>query len=357
MSEPPPDPTVRRLAARRAAKLGEAGRLLRALEALLQSAEFDTAQCTDLAQRVATAEQCELLRSAGRIESRRRFKFPSGDPLRDNSRSPGFLFIDECGRSNPQPHIANDIFALGAIAMSADHIADYRLAADAIKRHFFGRTDITFHEPDMRRADGRYYFEDDRHQQRAFQQALNELVEATPFVAFGCGIRKAAFEAEFRSAGIDPYLPTDVYSVAIMLTLERYVDYICVGEQGLRGRVVFESQGPKEDALHQLEYARLLIDGTQWVPQSAFQQAIEPGAQFVPKMGSHPMELADMLSREIWEWVRDGCGAPVNRFALFGAKTYKRGDGERGKFGIKVFPDSDIRPQIEAHRDLSPSRY
>ena len=31
-------------------------------------------------------------------------------------------------------------------------------------------------------------------------------------------------------------------------------------------------------------------------------------------------------------------------------KVYWRGDGMMGTFGIKVFPDTDIRDQIEAHR-------
>ena len=31
-------------------------------------------------------------------------------------------------------------------------------------------------------------------------------------------------------------------------------------------------------------------------------------------------------------------------------KIYRRGDGRMGKFGAKVFPDSDIRDRVEAHR-------
>lgn len=105
-----------------------------------------------------------------------------------------------------------------------------------------------------------------------------------------------------------------------------------------------------EDAFHQLEYARTLLEGSQWVPDSAFRNWLEPGLQFTPKQGSDPTELADMLSREIYEWIRSGCAVAPLRWNLFSRRIYCRGDGQMGKFGVKVFPDSDIRDRIEAHR-------
>ena len=117
--------------------------------------------------------------------------------------------------------------------------------------------------------------------------------------------------------------------------------------------ITLESQGPKEDALHQLEYARLLLGGTQWVPPSAFQQTIEPGARFVPKSGSHPTELADMFARDLFEWVRQGCTGDPKRWSRFSPKIYGRGNRSMGTFGVKVFPDSDIREQVERHRMVS----
>ena len=63
------------------------------------------------------------------------------------------------------------------------------------------------------------------------------------------------------------------------------------------------------------------------------------------------MELADMFSRDLFEWVRGGCGAfTPRRWDIWQTKIYARDDGMMGKFGVKVFPDSDIRDQIENHR-------
>jgi hypothetical protein len=99
-----------------------------------------------------------------------------------------------------------------------------------------------------------------------------------------------------------------------------------------------------------LEYARLLIEGSQWVPDSAFRGWLEAGLRFQPKCGSDPMEIADMFARDLYEWIRDGCQTKPKRWDLFSRKTYCRDDGAMGKFGVKIFPDSDIRAKVEEHR-------
>jgi hypothetical protein len=241
-------------------------------------------------------------------------------------------------------------FALASIAIAEEKIDDYRAAANEIKQEFFKRTDITFHEPHMRHREGWFGLGGDKAKQDEFDAAVNKLLEETPFVAFGVGVRKEAFKKEFVDSGIDPYLSTDVYSVAILMLLERYVDYLASQQKHRFGRVIFESQGTLEDATHQLEYARILLDGSQWVPDSAFRAWLETGLRFQPKCGSDPMEIADMFARDLYEWIRGDCKTPSKRWDLFSKRAYCRADGLMGKFGIKVFPDADIRDIIEQHR-------
>lgn len=72
--------------------------------------------------------------------------------------------------------------------------------------------------------------------------------------------------------------------------------------------------------------------------------------EFRPKQGSDPIELADMLSRDLYEWLESGCTGDPGRWDVFTEKTYCRDDGRRGKFGIKVFPAEDIEEAVMAHR-------
>ena len=349
------DPDGRRLAQHRAAELAEAGRLAAALKTLIDRSSLDTNGAIDtVAQLIKDAEQAELMRAHGHIEPRKRFAATSSNPLREH-RSIDLLSIDEAGRLYIQPNDTTPSwFALGAVAMSEDEAATYRRRADELKIYFFGTSDLTFHEPNMRNHDGPFNFAGDVAKQEQFDNAVNALLEGANFTVFGVCIRKDGFHKEFVESGIDPYLPIDAYSVAIQMLLERYLDYLAVGRTDrVKGRVTFEGQGSREDAEHQRDYVEVLLKGTQWISNRSFQSFLETGVQFVPKQGSDPVEIADMLSRDLFEWVRSGCNDTPLRWELFSKRAYRRDDRRMGKFGIKVFPDSDIRAVIEAHRDSS----
>lgn len=353
------DPKGRKLAQQRAALLSEAGRVALVLEALIDRANYDTELCGKLIKNLAKNEEQELHRGYGRVEARKRFKsVGTGSPLLEK-RPRSLIYIDESGKSMPQ--LLSDrhppFFALGGVAMQAEEVDNYCTAADEIKLKFFGRKDFSFHEPLMRHREDdsrfgiNYHFSNDAARQREFDSALDELIEQSKFVVFGVGVRKAPFQKEFVETGIDPYLPTDTYPLAVLLLMERYIDFLAFESEPRLERVTFESQGPREDAYHQFEYARVLMNGSQFVPEGSFRDWLETGLRFEPKPhASDPMELSDMLSRDLYEWIRDGCCTVPKRWHLFSDKVYCRGNGQMGKFGVKVFPDSDIRELIDAHR-------
>jgi Protein of unknown function (DUF3800) len=339
------DSEGRRVARRRSHLLAEAGRVSRTLELLLERAGHPSDVARSLTLEILDAEQNQALKAEGRVESRRRFK---GGPIRVPAAPDRWLlFVDESGRSN-RGH--TDYFALGAVALTGAEAERYRTRADELKKRLWGHSGLTFHEPYMRHHDGDYYFEGSAERQAEFDTAVERLVQETECVVFGVGIRKRAF-AEFVANGADPYLPFDVYAVAIQMLLERFIDFraTSTGER-TRSKVLLEAQGPREDAEHQRVYADVLLQGTQWVPESAFQQWLETGVLFPAKHGSDPMELADMVSRDVYEWVEGGCTGTLGRWGLLSERIYRRGDGMQGKFGIKIFPDADIREVIEAHR-------
>lgn len=259
------------------------------------------------------------------------------------------LFLDESGTSASSG--SDGTFAIGAVAMCEPDILDYVSTANEIKTRYFGTLDHTFHEPMMRKRSGMYRFQGDLELQRAFAGEFAALVNATPFVAFGVGIRKQAFAQDFASTGLDPYLPTKLYDLALMLLLERFVDYMAYKEPRHIGRVHLESIGSLEDAEHQAAYADLLLHGTQWVSDSVFRSWLETGCRFSPKTGSNPAELADLVAREVFEYTRsDGQESPC-QWSVIGPKFYLREDGLAGKFGLKIFPDSDIRAKTLEFRN------
>ena len=324
----------------------EACRLAECLARALRRAGHPDEAAMELAKELRIAAVQLLERSEGRIESRLKTK-NTGHPLLED-RKVNCLHLDESGTAA----IAADdeVFALGGVAMHEADVPAYVAKADELKLHFFGSIDITFHEPLMRKHDKIFSFGADPAKRAEFDRALYALVEATPFTAFGVGIRKKVFRREFVETGVDPYLPTSVYDLAIMLLLERYVDFLATHAERRLGRVHLESIGSREDAEHQAAYADLLLHGTQFVSESAFQSWVEAGCRFSPKRGSSPTELADLVARDMFEWTRSDCSVEPRYWRIISAKAHLRGDGQFGKFGIKVFPNSNIEEAVTAHR-------
>jgi hypothetical protein len=354
-SEPDPpialsnDQEKRRIAKRRAAQLEEAAVMAEALRVVLQRAGHPHDSITQLVKDLQQAEISALQASYGPIESRRRVRGSGDHPLLDGRQEVSF-FLDESGSSHVNAHEKTPFFALAGVAMTAKAVADYQSRADAIKLRFRGTTNVTFHEPHMRHRRESWDFGGLVHLQQEFEAELASLLSETDYVLFAVGIRKNGFECEFRSTGIDPCIPTDVYVAAIMLFLERAVDYVRYLPKRSIGKLVFESQQTNIDLFHQQEFCRICREGTRFMPPHDFQHHLEAGCGFVPKQNSHPTEISDIVSRDIFEWMRDGFTKQPKYWDAYKNKFYVRDDGNRGKCGLKVFPGSDILEVIAAAR-------
>ena len=351
------DPQGRRPARRRARQLEHAGRVAALLRVVLRRASSRAAEdAARLERSIAAEEMIAIQQSQGTIEPRTRFARPhsSGNPVREK-RPFNWLFLDEGGTAQPATGPESGAwFALAGVAMTLDQAQSYEAAADELKMKFFGRTGITLHEPLMRTHRQDFSFGGDTRRQRLFCEAVDQLVADASFVAFAVGLRKWELAAE--TAPPNSYLPAGAYEIAMHLLLERYVDYLHYDDPDWRGRVTLEAQGSREDAEHQQAYVELLLNGTQWVPDSAFRNYLETGVRFVGKRGSHATELSDMLARDVFEWVRSGCEQQPRRWHIFEEKLYGRGDLRRGKFGLKIFPAAGVEDQLEAQRERARTR-
>ena len=345
------DPQGSRIADRKKAAFSEASRLLALAESQLSKVDITGIGFEVIRNELAALEKSVTGSGSRVVEGRKTYP-----RKRHQSRSVGqvpkrFLFIDEAGRAEQSlSKRGDDWFALGAVSMTGEAVDRYIQEADYIKTMFLSDSAVTFHEPEMRQRTLMFHFGGDCRKQEQFDEALAALISNSEFTAFGVGIRKGSLSTlRNRNVG-DPYLPLEVYDLGLHLLVERYVHYLAYNPARLRASIVMESQEAHPDALHQLTVSETIAQGTQWVSPKGFQRYLNPGVEFVRKRGSHPTELADMLTRDIFEWIRTDCASEPLRWDLFGEKFYRRGDLQRGKFGLKVFPDSDIRDAVEAHR-------
>ena len=345
MPDFPGDPQGRRLARQKARYLEEAQSIGHLLAVMLRRAGANEDACQELLDDIQRSARHARHTASEPIAARKRYRLGSGHPL-TAGRPENILHLDESGSSGSQPDQPESWFAIGGVAIDPVDIPVYTSRADEIKLEFFGTTDVTFHEPLMRQRKGRFYFGRDREQEAKFDQAIRSLIDQTPATYFGAGIRKANLTTDT----LDPYLPTSAYPLAITLLLERYIDFLAHSPRHPFGRLMFESIGPREDAERQAVVVDLLLHGTQWVSDRAFRGQLHPGVHYAPKRGSDVMELADIVAREVYEWTSGGCTAEPRFWDVLSPRFYARDDFAMGKFGLKVFPDRDIRDAVEAHR-------
>ena len=342
------DPLVQR----RTTALREASRLVSLAEFQLRAAEITGIDFHSLRGSLAVAEQSITGSDPGQVQGRRRYRAKRGRARRQSPATELCLFIDESGSWLPPTETdGDDWFALGAVAMTRRAINRYMTTADEIKMAFFGDPCITFHEPQMRRGELKFDFVGDTSKTQQFAAAVDLLVSEAEFTAFGVGIRKRELMARAGDGLLDLHLPADPYALALHLLLERFIDFLAYHPDRPRASIVMESQQARQNAMHQVTVAQTIVQGTEYVAPQGFQRFLIPGVEFVGKQGTHPTELADMLARDVFEWIRSDCRHDPPRWALFQDKFYKRENLRRGKFGLKVFPDSDIAAEVEDNRN------
>ena len=345
MPDSPGDPQGRRLARRKARYLEEAQRIGHLLAVMLRRAGANEDACQELLDDIQHSARRARRTASEPVAARKRYRLGSGHPL-TAGRPENVLHLDESGLAGPQPDQPESWFAIGGVAIDPADIPVYISRADEIKLEFFGTTDLTFHEPLMRQRKEHFYFRNDREKEAKFDQAIRSLIDQTPATYFGAGIRKANLTAD----ALDPYLPASAYPLAITLLLERYIDFLAHSPGHPFGRLMFESIGAREDVERQAVVVDLLLHGTQWVSERAFRGQLHPGVHYAPKRGSDVMELADIVAREVFEWTRSGCTEEPKYWDVISPRFYARDDFAMGKFGLKIFPDRDMRTVIEAHR-------
>jgi hypothetical protein len=346
------DPEGKRLARARAAQAEEALQLLALAQSRVASLKDDALRDVfdGLRQDLRRKFEADESRGGGHLEARKKYKGRSQHLALEHGRGVITLYIDESGkpeRDLDQPH-----FVLAGVAMDDDATRAYVAAANALKQSYGLEPSLCLHAPQIEKGVDDFAFGDDESVQAAFRQDLDSLVVSTDFHLLGSIIRKDKLSQLLGEGTEFPNLPPGLYEMTLTFLAERFVDMLHA-DQALKpcGRLIFESIGNLEDALHQRAFADLLIHGTEFVSEGCFRGWLRPGCEFRTKRGSHPIELADLAARALLNWTRADFPIEHPFLNLWGPKISTREEVERGKFGIKVFPDSDIREDVVRIRE------
>jgi len=165
------------------------------------------------------------------------------------------------------------------------------------------------------------------------------VIKELDFTAVVCVVRRDAYLASYGAGALDESLPAHLYLMSLDFVLERLALALDTEFGGGRARVIAESRGPKEDALLQYEFARLLLQGTSYISPSWFRQQFHPGITFEGKGGafSSGLQLADLLARPSAEKVVNPESEP-ERWPEFRLKLCPGRETKNSVLGLKIVP-------------------
>jgi hypothetical protein len=229
------------------------------------------------------------------------------------------------------------VFVLAGIVVPQDQYPDLARRWRQWKKATFGSGKVIFHEPDFREGLGP--FAGTSEERARMRQALAKVITELDFAAIACVVHRSEYKTWLAGyPSPDSSLPSHPYLMTLDFLAERLVMVLDGQFKAARAQMVAESRGPKEDALLQLEFARLFIDGTSYVSAGWFRHQLEPGIIFRAKsanMGG--LQLADLLARPCGEKVLNPASTP-ERWPEFRAKLCQGQETKHSILGLKILP-------------------
>ena len=207
------------------------------------------------------------------------------------------VYVDESG--DPALTGVNSHFPVFALAFCIFRVSDYIDAVvpamQRLKFRHWGHDGTILHEHEIRKRLGDYSgLMADRRLRETFLGDLHQLVADAPFRIIASVIDKAALKKQYS----DPWSP---YNVALHLCLERLNGFMLRhGQSGRVVNVIFECRGKNEDRALELEFRRVLSNGTGWGYRQINFSDLTIAPRFAPKAANLAgLQLADLVARPV----------------------------------------------------------
>ena len=206
------------------------------------------------------------------------------------------MYVDEVGnadlRSSDDPN--HRFLSLTGVVIELAYVgASVHPEMEALKARYFGShpdDPVVFHRKDLVNRRGRFLSLRDDGTRSAFDAELLALLRAWQYTVITVCLDKKAHREKYTTWQYDPYH----YCLAVLL--ERFVYFL--NRRGVRGDVIAESRGGKEDRRLKESFHRLCDKGSDYLEPEQLQQALTTG-QIKMKQKSNNLaglQLADLVA-------------------------------------------------------------
>lgn len=256
------------------------------------------------------------------------------------------LYIDEVGNSDLGASLNPNhrYLSLTGVIVSLDHVAsDLSPKMEDLKRRYFGShpdDPVILHRKDLVNVRGPFVALRDPALQAAFDAELIQLLNDLEYVVITAAIDKYAHLTKYTAWADDPY------HYCLEILMERY--FLWLDGADLKGDVMAESRGRKDDMRLKAEYTRIYRDGTRNINHAQFVARLTSSQLKVkPKTANVAgLQLADLIAHASFIYTKarhEGQQLPANfggRVAqiLEASKHRRSWNGRIPGYGTKWLP-------------------
>jgi hypothetical protein len=256
------------------------------------------------------------------------------------------LYIDEVGNSDlgASQNENHRYLSLTGVVMSLDYTRDVlHPALDDLKRRYFNShpdDPVILHRKELVNQTSPFEALTDVDLRTRFDAELMQIIRDGEYQVITAVIDKQEHLNRHRQWAFHPY------HYCLTVILERYMHWL--RERGLRGDVMAESRGGKEDRKLKEEFTRIYTSGTPTVPHARFVERFTSSQlKIKPKSANVAgLQLADLIAHPSYAGMkarRAGLPIPDNHggrvFEILEASKYRRsGRGTLDGFGRKWLP-------------------
>jgi hypothetical protein len=257
------------------------------------------------------------------------------------------MYIDEIGNSDLGASLDPNhrYLSLTGVIVSLAYVGtDLNPRIEDLKRRYFGShpdDPVILHRKDMVNQRGPFVGLQEPAVRDAFDAELMALIRDLDYVVITAVIDKLAHLRQYHAWVYDPY------HYCLTILMERYARWLA--EHNVRGDVMAESRGKREDMRLKAEFSRIYLDGTASIPHAYFVRWLTSSQLKVkPKSANvSGLQLADLIAHPSFICTKarhDGQNLPVNfggqAAQILEATKYRRRvwDGRIVGYGTKWLP-------------------
>ena len=236
-----------------------------------------------------------------------------------------YLFLDESLAIYPLKY-----FCLAGYIINRDEYINHLLPmVNSLKQQVFGKTDIIFHEKDIRDQLGDFGCLSDEATRKSFWSGIHTILSDNMIYTIGVGVSAEVATSVYKSA----FLNTN-YSIALHTLLENYVYFL--ERNNAKGSVVIESTNGTADGRLRNLFHTIVSDGTLFIERNAFQSYLTTITFHIKQDNHNGLQIADFMPNAINRRISGLKPKLYSTINIIESKLYDGHIGMPYRFGLKI---------------------